>query len=216
MKTLLLSALVALVPGLVMAQAAPAKVPAKAPVKAKAKAKATAKKAAPKSTAKAAVAKAKTPTPPNAVVAKAQPASRHLYSAAPAIVASVAAAQGGSNDLLALADRVYVGRIACELGAHVTVTADGTAPGHFHVEGKNFKYYMSPVATSTGTVRLEDTKAGAVWLQIANKSMLMNQKLGQRLADECMSSEQVVVAEAIKRNPPPSVLEPLPAAKQAK
>ena len=214
MKTLLLSALVALVPSLVMAQAAPAKAPAKAPVKAKAKA--TAKKAAPKSTAKAAVAKAKTPTPPNAVVAKAQPASRHLYSAAPAIVASVAAAQGGSNDLLALADRVYVGRIACELGAHVTVTADGTAPGHFHVEGKNFKYYMSPVTTTTGTIRLEDTKAGAVWLQIANKSMLMNQKLGQRLADECMSSEQVVVAEAIKRNPPPSVLEPLPAAKQAK
>ena len=72
---------------------------------------------------------------------------------------------------------------------------------------------MSPVATSTGAVRLEDTKAGAVWLQIANKSMLMNQRLGQRLADECMSSEQVVVAEAIKRNPPPSVFEPLPAAK---
>jgi hypothetical protein len=32
------------------------------------------------------------------------------------------------------------------------------------------------VATSTGTVRLEDKQAGAVWLQIANKSMLMNQK----------------------------------------
>jgi hypothetical protein len=47
-------------------------------------------------------------------------------------------------------------------------------------------------------VRLED-KAGAVWLQIANKSMLMNQKAGQRLADECMSPEQQQVAEAIRR-----------------
>lgn len=208
MKTLLVSALMALVPALVMAQATPAKAPAKAT------AKTTAKKAAPKSTAKAPVAKAKTKAPAKVVVAKAQPASHHLYSAAPAIAASIAASDAAAaNDVLAIADRVYLGRIACELGAHVTVAADPAAPGHFYVEGKNFKYYMSPVATSTGTVRLEDTKAGAVWLQIANKSMLMNQRLGQRLADECMSSEQVVVAEAIKRNPPPSVLEPLPVAK---
>jgi hypothetical protein len=75
------------------------------------------------------------------------------------------------------------------------------------VEGKGFKYRMTPVATSTGAVRLEDQKAGAVWLQIANKSMLMNQKLGQRMADECMSPEQVVVAEAIKKAPPPSVFD---------
>lgn len=210
MKTLLVSALMALVPGLVMAQAAPPK--AKAPVKT------TAKKAA-KSAPKAPVAKAKAPA--KAVVAKAKPTSGHLYSAAPAIAASVAAsgaaaaaAQSGlSSDVLAIAGRVHVGRIACELGAYVNVAADAQAPGHFHVEGKGFKYYMSPVPTSTGTVRLEDTKAGAVWLQIANKSMLMNQRLGQRLADECMSSEQVVVAEAIKRNPPPSVFDPLPAAK---
>ena len=208
MKTLLVSALMALVPALVMAQATPAKAPAKAT------AKTTAKKAAPKSTAKAPVAKAKTKAPAKVVVAKAQPASHHLYSAAPAIAASIAASDAAAaNDVLAIADRVYLGRIACELGAHVTVAAAPAAPGHFYVEGKNFKYYMSPVATSTGTVRLEDTKAGAVWLQIANKSMLMNQRLGQRLADECMSSEQVVVAEAIKRNPPPSVLEPLPVAK---
>ena len=84
------------------------------------------------------------------------------------------------------------------------------------MEGKGFKYYMTPVATTTGTVRLEDIKGGAVWLQIANKSMLMNQKLGQRLADECMSPEQTLVAEAIKKNPPPSVLDAAPevAAKQ--
>ncbi|MBX9835470.1 MAG: hypothetical protein K2X65_04760 [Burkholderiaceae bacterium] len=215
MKTLLISALMALVPGLVMASGAP--------VTTKAPAKTTAQKAAAKSATKARMAKvkAKTKTPHKVIVAKAQSSTSPVRAAsvvAPAAAAglaagAVAANQVGNTDVLAIADRVYVGRIACELGAHVTVTADSTAPGHFHVEGKNFKYYMSPVATSTGTVRLEDTKAGAVWLQIANKSMLMNQKLGQRLADECMSSEQVVVAEAIKRNPPPSVLDPLPAGK---
>ena len=215
MKTLLVSAVMALIPGLVLAQTA------STPTKTKAPAKTTAKKAAPK-TAKASVAKAKPKAPAKVLVAKAKPISEpNLYSAAPALTAAVAASgaaaavaqSGTSNDVLAIAERVHQGRIACELGAHVTVSADPVAPGHFHVEGKGFKYYMSPVPTSTGAVRLEDTNAGAVWLQIANKSMLMNQRLGQRLADECMSSEQVVVAEAIKRNPPPSVFDPLPAAK---
>ena len=122
-------------------------------------------------------------------------------------VAAARPAEPQDTALLALAEQVHVGRMPCELGAHVTVTPDTHSPGHFHVEGKGFKYHMAPVATSTGTLRLEDTKAGAVWLQIANKSMLMNQKLGQRMADECMSPAQVQVAEAIKKNPPRSVLD---------
>ena len=209
MKTLLISALMALAPGLVMAQATPAA--AKSPAKHSAK-------SAPKSAVKAPVAKAKPAA--KMTVAKAQPTSRRVQAvpavaagAAAGAVVAVPATDGVSPDALAIAERVHVGRIACELGAYVTVAADARAPGHFNVEGKGFKYYMTPVVTSTGAVRLEDTKAGAVWLQIANKSMLMNQRLGQRLADECMSSEQVVVAEAIKRNPPPSVLDAVPAAK---
>lgn len=102
---------------------------------------------------------------------------------------------------MVLADRVHTGRIACELGQHVSVSKDDKNPGHFLVTGSGFSFHMSPVGTSTGVVRLEDAKAGAVWLQIANKSMLMNQKQGKRLADECMSSEQLQVAEAIKKNP---------------
>ncbi len=106
-----------------------------------------------------------------------------------------------------LADRVYTGRINCELGKHVNVTRDEKNPGHFFVSGQGFSYHMSPVGTSTGVVRLEDRHAGATWLQIANKSMLMNQKQGKRMADECMSPEQLQVAEAIKKNPPQSLLE---------
>ena len=108
---------------------------------------------------------------------------------------------------MVVADRVFRGRIACELGAFVNVAADDKNPGYFFVDGKGFKYYMSPVQTTTGSIRLEDKGAGAVWLQVANKSMLMNQKAGQRLADECMSPEQLLVAEAIKKNPPPSWLD---------
>lgn len=108
---------------------------------------------------------------------------------------------------LAIAERVYVGQLPCELGASVSLVADTKAPGYFTVQGKNFKYRMFPVPTTTGTVRLEDRKAGAVWLQMGNKSMLMNQKSGTRLADECMSPAQVAVAEALKLNPATSVLD---------
>ena len=110
---------------------------------------------------------------------------------------------------MAIAERVQVGILPCELGASVTLTADTKMPGYFDMQGKNFKYRMFPVTTSTGAIRLEDQKAGAVWLQLANKSMLMNQKLGIRLADECMSPAQMAIAENLKLNPPASILEAL-------
>lgn len=46
-------------------------------------------------------------------------------------------------------------------------------------------YAMKAVDTKTGAIRYEDKASGLVWLMIANKSMLLNQKHGQRLADEC-------------------------------
>lgn len=121
--------------------------------------------------------------------------------------AAVLAPRMLNADELAMADRVYTGRIACELGQHVNVAKDDKNPGHFLVSGSGFNFHMAPVGTRTGVVRLEDQNAGAVWLQIANKSMLMNQKQGKRLADECMSPEQLQVAEAIKKAPPQSLLD---------
>ena len=196
MKSLITSALMLLVPAVVLAQT-PAKSEAK-PAAKTAKPAAKTAKASDKAPAK------KTP------VAKAQPTSSRaqLKSAANQVATGMIAAEAALTPAeLAIAERVHTGRIPCELGASVTVSADTASPGRFHVEGKGFKYYMTPVATTTGTVRLEDIKGGAVWLQIANKSMLMDQKRGQRLADECMSPEQIVVAEAIKKTPPPSLFE---------
>ncbi|MCO5355183.1 hypothetical protein [Acidovorax kalamii] len=218
MKSIIASALLLLAPAIALAQTASAQPAAKSESKAAAAKPAakTAPKTAAKSEAKPAKTAAKEPAAKKAAVAKAEPTSSRtqLKSATNQVAAGIIAAEAALSPAeLAIAERVHTGRMPCELGAFVTVTADPATPGHFHVEGKGFKYFMSPVATTTGTVRLEDQKGGAVWLQIANKSMLMNQKLGQRLADECMSAEQVVVAEAIKKNPPVSVLEPLPAAK---
>lgn len=149
-------------------------------------------------------------------VAKKKPdvsASRaNLNSTAKNVAAGVEAAEAALTPAeMAIAERVEVGKLPCELGASVTLTADGKNPGYFDMQGKNFKYRMFPVATSTGAIRLEDQKAGAVWLQLANKSMLMNQKLGIRLADECASPAQLAVAESLKLSPPVSILEALPA-----
>lgn len=108
---------------------------------------------------------------------------------------------------LALASEVYQGRVPCEFGAFVTLTADPGSPGYFDVQLNNQTYHMAPVETFTGAIRLEDRELGAVWLQLANKSMLMSQKLGQRLADVCMSAEQVEAAENLLRSPVPSILD---------
>ena len=132
----------------------------------------------------------------------------HLKSKAKNIAAGIEAAEDAMTPAeLAIAERVDVGSLPCELGASVSLTADTKAPGYFDVHGKNFKYRMFPVATTTGAIRLEDRKSGAVWLQLANKSMLMNQKAGVRMADECMSPAQVAVAERMKLSPPDSVLD---------
>ena len=108
---------------------------------------------------------------------------------------------------LSIAERVHVGHLPCELGASIRMTADAHTPGYFDLQGKGYKYRMRPVATSTGAIRLEDKKAGAVWLQLANKSMLMDQKNGRRLADECAHPDQVAIANDMKINPPPPLID---------
>ncbi len=108
---------------------------------------------------------------------------------------------------LSIAERVHVGHLPCELGASVQMTADSNTPGYFNLQGKGYKYRMKPVTTSTGAIRLEDEIAGAVWLQLANKSMLMDQENGRRLADECAHPDQVAVANDMKLNPPPALID---------
>jgi hypothetical protein len=112
-----------------------------------------------------------------------------------------------------VARKVYVGDIPCELGASVKVTPM-KREGMFMVTTKGHRFRMHPVESRTGAIRLEDPKRGAMWLQLGNKSMLMSQKLGQRLADECQSPQQLTYAETLKTNPLPSILEPLPSVPQ--
>ena len=141
------------------------------------------------------------------VFAQATHAKSAANSAAKDAAKKEAKVQPVSPQELSIAERVHVGQLPCELGASVRLTADANAPGYFNLQGKGYKYRMRPVATTTGAIRLEDEKAGAVWLQLANKSMLMDQKNGRRLADECAHPEQVAFAKDMKVNPPPALID---------
>jgi Ni/Co efflux regulator RcnB len=112
-----------------------------------------------------------------------------------------------SAEDLKVAERVYTGTIKCELGASVNIQADEKKPGFFTLTHDGKRYRIHPVESRTGAIRLEDPSAGAMWLQLGNKSMLMSQKQGLRLADECQAAKQTEVAEDMKKNPPKSLFE---------
>ena len=95
-----------------------------------------------------------------------------------------------SPEQISTADRVLLGQSQCEFNQAVNVAAVPNQKGWFNVEFKGKSYLMAPEATTTGAVRLEDKKNGMMWLQIANKSMLMNSKIGQRMVDNCVHPSQ--------------------------
>ena len=138
--------------------------------------------------------------------AKAKPAGKLAPSAQKAVEEATPIDDDPSVKLtdadLEVAKLVHVGDIKCELGASVKVAA-GRRAGLFLVTTKGHRFLMHPVESRTGAIRLEDPRRGAMWLQLGNKSMLMSQKLGQRLADECQSPQQLTYAEELKKNPLP-------------
>jgi len=135
---------------------------------------------------------------------EAAPKPAAVLAAAPATVDVLPALE---PELIAVAEQVHLGQIACELGQTVVITTDEKSPGRFYMHHKHQTYHLAPVVSKTGALRLEDPRQGAVWIQLSNKSMLMNSQLGQRLADECQSPAQAAVAQAMKLAPPVHLLE---------
>jgi hypothetical protein len=93
--------------------------------------------------------------------------------------------------------RVYLGEYMCELQQPLSVTPHATE-GYVEVSFKRYKFTMKPVLSSTGAIRLEDVSGRTLMVQIANKSMLLDNKAGQRLVDECQHPEQKALADAPK------------------
>lgn len=114
-----------------------------------------------------------------------------------------------SPELLAVAEKVVLGTVPCELGAKVLVKQDSN-PGRFVLELGRQSFRMEPTLTTTGAIRLEDQAAGVVWLQLGNKSMLLNQRMGKRLADACVNLHQAAIATAMEQSKAPGLLDDTP------
>lgn len=129
-------------------------------------------------------------------------------STASQLAAGVIAAETAlTPEELAISQQVHLGDHPCELGQMVQVRADDKLPGYFEVRVQRKRYRMFPVLSRTGAIRLEDRQGEALWLQLANKSMFIDRKMGRRMADECMSPAQAEVANALKANPQPGLLD---------
>jgi hypothetical protein len=115
---------------------------------------------------------------------------RTLLLAGTSLLAIAAQAQTLTAGQLEAAKNVFVGDVACEGNKRVKLEAVAGQPGTFKLTHDKKSYTVVPEETTTGAVRLEDKKAGIVWIQIPAKSMLMNTKLGQRVADHCATPEQ--------------------------
>jgi hypothetical protein len=104
------------------------------------------------------------------------------------------------------APHVYLGRMPCEFKQTVTLRAHPDLPGRYVLNFKKHVFNMTLMGTPTGAVRLEDEQSGAIWIQLNSKSMLMDQKRGIRLVDECQHPSQEAMAQAMKTSPPASLL----------
>ncbi len=99
---------------------------------------------------------------------------------------------------LAAAERAYLGDYACEFKETVNIEKHPKVAGYINVSWKKQVFTMKPVLSSTGALRLEDVTGRTLMIQIANKSMLLDTKIGQRLIDDCVHPEQVKLIEAAR------------------
>lgn len=102
-----------------------------------------------------------------------------------------------SAEQMAAAERVHYGSYDCEFGQSAEVSTLPKYPGYAEVKSGKRTWLMKPVASSTGAIRLEDLKGQFLVIQIANKSMLLDVKLGQRVLDGCVNEKQRESAAAV-------------------
>lgn len=112
-----------------------------------------------------------------------------------------------------VAGTIEIGTHSCAVGRSVTIQNNPQDANSFLVfthemevaAKKNRKvglrpYKVQAVPTTTGALRFEDKASGVALLQLANKSMLLNQKAGKRIADDCQSEAQKKYAEYLAKN----------------
>lgn len=114
------------------------------------------------------------------------PATNHNKSSSKG-KSAIGSAHALSSRQQSIARTVQTGAFSCAFGIKVSIAPDSRMKGRFVLGSGNKRYTLYPVPTTNGAVRLEDNSAGIVWLQLPGKSMLVSQKEGRRIADECIN-----------------------------
>jgi hypothetical protein len=106
-----------------------------------------------------------------------------------------------------------MGSMPCDSNVTVTISKDTKRSDGFIVALGKTNYPTTRVATDSGAIRLENKTSGIVWLQMANKSMLFNEKAGKRLANNCRNDAQVAAEQAMATSTVATALDAPPAKK---
>ena len=151
-------------------------------------------------------------------VAKATKPVKPVAKKAAPVVVPLPKAEG---EQLAAAALTHFGDYACEFDQTVTVGVTPLNDGYVDVRFKAQTWTMKPVLSTTGALRLEDVKGQMLMLQIANKSMLMDTKIGHRILDGCVHEKQrlaiaaaalLPAAAGLLQAPEPAASAPAPVA----
>lgn len=94
------------------------------------------------------------------------------------------------GEQMAAAAMAHFGVYECEFNEKVSVDVNHRFDGYIDVKHKNRTWIMKPVLSHTGALRLEDVRGRMLMLQIADKSMLMDTQIGQRVVDNCVHEKQ--------------------------
>lgn len=124
----------------------------------------------------------------------------------PAAEPAPAMAEAATSAAPQSTDDVWAGAYHCEQAQKVSLRP-GAAPDQVELQWKNQRWQLTRVDSRSGAMRLEDAAARVVWIQLGNKSMLLDQRQGKRLLDECQHDVQVETAARMRNNPPPALFD---------
>jgi len=109
--------------------------------------------------------------------------------------------------VLAIAANVHTGMLVCENRKTIMLWPDTALPGHFILKMNKTIFRLTPVPSDSGAVRLEEETTGAIWIQTAEKSMLLDSRLFKRLADGCQSPAQKTATQQLPASARTDLLE---------
>jgi hypothetical protein len=138
----------------------------------------------------------KAPAKPTSTTSKTSKTSRTVKAAAP--VAAVAAALPAANaEQMTAYDAAHLGTYDCEFNQKIMVEKAST-DGYVNLKHQGQQWTMKPELSSTGALNMNDVKGRMRYLQIANKSMLMDTSVGRRVVDGCQHDKQKAFEAANK------------------